>query len=65
MKQETAVLVRKENKNHEVINAVIMAIKERICYEDRLMTHNLGTVKSIIEGRMNVEKYLEKKADNF
>ena len=38
-----------------------MAVKKIICYEDRLKTHDPATIKSIIEGRMNVEKYLERK----
>ena len=36
-------------------------IKKRICYKDRLKTHDPATIKSILEGRMNVEKYLEKR----
>jgi hypothetical protein len=38
-----------------------MVVKKRICYKDRLKTHDPATIKSIIEGRMNVEKYLERK----
>ena len=38
-----------------------MAVKKRICYKDRLKTHDPATITSIIEGRMNVEKYLERK----
>ncbi len=38
-----------------------MAVKKRICYKDRLKTHDSATIKSIIEGRMNVEKHLETK----
>ena len=49
-------------KNHAAINTIIMAVKKRICYKDRLKTHDPATIKSIIEGRMNVEKYLEKKS---
>ena len=39
-----------------------MAVKKRICYKERLKTHDPATIKSIIEGRMNVEKYLERNA---
>ena len=39
-----------------------MAVKKRICYKDRLKTHDKATIKCIIEGRMNVEKYLKRKA---
>jgi hypothetical protein len=46
-------------KNHAAINTIIMTIKKRICYKERLKTHDPVTIKSIIEGRMNVEKYLE------
>ncbi len=46
-------------KNHAAINTTIMTVKKRICYKDRLKTHDLATIKSIIECRMNVEKYLE------
>ena len=49
------------NKNHEAMNTVNMAIKNRICYKDRLMTHDPGTIKSIIEGRMNVKKIFRKR----
>ena len=38
-----------------------MADKKRICYKNRLRTHDPKTFKGIIEGRMNVEKYLEKR----
>jgi hypothetical protein len=48
-------------KNHAAINAIIMAVKKRICYKDRLKTHDPATKKSTTEGRMNVEKYLERK----
>ncbi len=48
-------------KNHAAINTFIMAVKKRICYKDRLKTHDPATIKSKIEGRMNVEKYLERK----
>ena len=47
--------------NHAAINTIIMAIKKRISYKDRLKTHDPATIKGIIEGRMNVEKYLERK----
>jgi hypothetical protein len=38
-----------------------MAVKKRICYKYRLKTHDPATIKCLIEGRMNVEKYLERK----
>ena len=47
-------------KNHAAINTIIMAVKKRICYKDRLKTNNPATKKCIIEGRMNVQKYLER-----
>ena len=34
-----------------------LAVKKRICYKDRLKTHDLATITSIIEGRMKVEIY--------
>ena len=34
-------------KNHAAINTIIMAVKERICYKDRLKTHDPATIKSI------------------
>ena len=43
------------------INTITMAVKKRICFKDRLKTHVPATIKSIIEGRMNVERYLERK----
>ena len=46
-------------KNKEAINTIIMAVKKRICYKDRLKTHDPATIKSIIEVRKNVEKYLK------
>ena len=46
-------------KNHAAINTIIMAVKKRICYKDRLKTHDPAKITSIIEDRMNVEKYLE------
>jgi ribosome-associated translation inhibitor RaiA len=49
------------HKNHAAINFIIMAVKKRICYKDRLKTHDPATIKSIIEGRINAEKYLERK----
>ena len=32
------------HKNHEAINTIIMAVKKRICYKDRLKTHDLATI---------------------
>ena len=46
-----------DKKTHEAINTINMAIKKRLCYKDRLMTYDPCTIKSILEGRMNVEKY--------
>ena len=43
------------------INTVIMAVKKKIFYNDRLKTYDPATIKGIIECRMNVEKYLERK----
>ena len=37
-----------------------MAVKKIICYKDRLKTNDPATIKGIIDGRMNVEKYLER-----
>ena len=48
-------------KNHAAISTIIMAVKKRICYKERLKTQDPATITSIIEGRMNVEKYLERK----
>ena len=48
-------------KNHAAINTIIMAVKKRIFYKNRLKTHDPATITSILEGRMNVEKYLERK----
>ena len=36
-------------KNHEAINTIIMAIKKRICYKDRLTCYDTNTIKNIIE----------------
>jgi hypothetical protein len=32
-------------KNHAAINTFIMAVKKRICYKDRLKTHDQATIK--------------------
>ena len=32
------------HKNHEAINTIIMAVKKRICYKDRLKTHDTATI---------------------
>ena len=47
--------------NHAAINTIIMAVKKRICYKERLKCYNPNTIKGIIEGRIRTEKYLEKK----
>ena len=53
---------RQENyTNHEAINTIIMAVKKRIGYKERLKCYNPSTISGIIEGRIRVEKYLEKK----
>ena len=52
--------VRQEDyKNHEAINTIIMAVKKRICYNDRLKCYDTNTINNIIDGRIRVEKYLE------
>ena len=52
--------VRQEDyKNHEAINTIIMAVKNRICYNDRLKCYDTNTINNIIDGRIRVEKYLE------
>ena len=48
-------------KNHAAITTIIMAVKKNICCKNRLKIHDPATIKSIIEGIMNVEKYLERK----
>ena len=50
------------NKNHAAINTIIMTIKKRICYMERLKSHDPNTIKSLIESRIRVEKYAEKKS---
>ena len=47
--------------NHAAINTIIMAVKKRICYKERLKSCNPNTINGIIEGRIKTEKYLEKK----
>ena len=44
--------------NHAAINTIIMAVKKRICYKERLKCHNPSTISGIIEGRIRIEKYL-------
>ena len=41
--------------NHEAINTIIMAVKKRIRYKERLKCYNPSTISGIIEGRMRVE----------
>jgi hypothetical protein len=48
------------HKNHAAINTLIMTIKKRICYMERLKSHDPNTIKSLIESRIRVEKYAEK-----
>ena len=50
------------NKNHAAINTIIMTIKKRICYMERLKSHDPNTIRSLIESRIRVEKYAEKKS---
>ena len=47
-------------KNHAAINTIIMAVKKRICYRERLKTHDRATIRSIIGGKMNVERKEER-----
>ena len=47
--------------NHAAINTIIMAVKKRICYKERLKCYNPNTIRGIIEGRISTEKYIEKK----
>ena len=44
-------------KNHAAINTIIMAVKKRMCYKERLKCHTPSTISGIIEGRLKVEKY--------
>ena len=48
--------------NHAAINTIIMTVKKRICYMDRLKSHDPNTIKNIIESRIKVERYIEKKS---
>ena len=32
-------------KNHAAINTIIMAVKKRICYKERLKTHDPATIR--------------------
>ena len=52
---------QKTAKNNAAVKTIILALKKRIFYKEWLKTHDPATIKSIIEGRMNVEKYLERK----
>jgi hypothetical protein len=49
------------NKNHEATNTIIMTIKKRIRYKDRLTCHDKNTIKNIIENRIKAEPYIEQK----
>ena len=51
--------------NHAAINTIIMAVKKRICYKERLKCYNPSTISGIIEGRIKIEKYVEKKNGNI
>ena len=51
-------------KNHAAINTIIMAVKKRMCYKERLKCYNPSTISGIIDGRIKTEKYLEKKNGN-
>ena len=48
------------HKNHAAINTLIMTIKKRICYMERLKSHDPNTIKSLIESRIRVEKIRRK-----
>jgi hypothetical protein len=39
-----------------------MTINKSICYMERLKSHDPNTIKSLIESRIRVEKYAEKKS---
>ena len=39
-------------KNHAAVDTIIMAVRKRICYKERLKTYDPATIKSILEGRM-------------
>ena len=43
-------------KNHAAINTIIMAVKKKIYYKERLNTHDPATIRSIIEGRIKTIK---------
>ena len=51
-------------KNRAAINTIIMAVKKRMCYKERLKCYTPSTISGIIEGRLKVEKYLERKNGN-
>ena len=44
-----------------LVFTLFMAVKKRICYKERLKCYSPNTIKGIIEGRIKMEKYLEKK----
>ena len=48
-------------KNHEAINTIIMAVKMRICFKDRLKCFDANKISNIIDNRIRAEKYQEKK----
>lgn len=50
-----------EYQNHEAINTIIMVIAKRICYMERLKQYDENAISNIIEGRIKVEKCVEKK----
>ena len=52
-------------KYHEAINTIIMAVKKRICYKDRLICYDANTMSNVIDSRIRVEKYLEKKKKKY
>jgi hypothetical protein len=47
-------------KTNETISTIIMTIKKRICYKDRLTGYDTNTIKNVIENRIKTEKYIEK-----
>ena len=50
---------KKTNKNHKAINTIIMTVKKRICYMERLKCSLPNNIKSLIDIRINTEKYIE------
>ena len=51
----------KDHQRHEAINSIIVTIRKRICHLERLKSCDPVLIAHLIESRINVEKYLEKK----